>query len=75
MAKLGPRHIIPYELALELYEFNGGIRKTQRALEALGYINPSTQNPFSYYGVRQAILYAQAERDRERSNEGETEPG
>ena len=71
----GKPRLIPYELALELYEFNGGIRKTVRALASMGYTNPRTEKPYSYHGVRDAILYAQELRDRQRSSEGETEPG
>lgn len=73
--RYGPARAIPHELALELYEFNGGMRKTTRALEALGYTNPRTGRPWSYFGVRGAILYAQRERDRQKPNDGETEPG
>ncbi len=59
MAKLGPPRTLDHELCFRLYEFNDRcIRKAQRALEAMGVINPHTLAPYSYFGVRGAILYA-----------------
>lgn len=75
VAKLGPKRTCPYELALQLYEHNGGYRKTTRAMAALGITNPYTFEPYSYYAVRDAILYAQWLKDRQESNEGEVGPG